>query len=180
MRRASSAVGSLRIGPKRVVTDHQVGAFLDCYVDVGGVAYATVDVVDAVDARGLVDDRQRGRGLHRLGDAQLRILVGAEDDALGRVELTSGDVELVVAMVGELTKVVGHLDALEVVPEPALERRVVEQAARDGVGERGERTPRRDLVAQAQRHALDVHVVGRAQQLAERVVEGARQARQTS
>ena len=80
--------------PERVVADDQVGAVLDGDVDVGGAPHAAVDVVDALDARRLVEARQRRRRLHRFRDRHRGVLVVAEDDALGGVEVHRADVEL--------------------------------------------------------------------------------------
>ena len=163
--------------PERVVTDDEVGALLDRDVDVRGVAHAAVDVVDAVDARGLVEDRQRARGLHRLRDRELAVLVGPEDHALGGVEIARGHVEALAGLARERSEIVGNLDALEAAAQPPLEAPVVEEAARDVVGDRGQFALGRDVLDDPHREHLEARVVGPAHELAQRTRDRGRKAR---
>ena len=87
----------------------EIRPLLDRDVEVGGVPHAAVDVVDPVDARRLVEDRERRRRLHGLRDRDFGVLVGAEDRPLGRVEVAGGDIELAAALPLEGPEVVRML-----------------------------------------------------------------------
>jgi hypothetical protein len=108
---------------------------LDGDVDVGRSPDAAVDVVEALQPGRLVEAGEGGRRLHRLGDRERGVLVVAEDDALGRVEVHRDDVELDPAQPVQHAEVVRHAAALDVVAEVLLEARVVEEARRQ-IGER--------------------------------------------
>src|SRR5207244_1380176 len=58
---------AVRERAERVVADDEVGTVLDGRVEVRGPTHAPVDVVDALDAGGLVEPGERGRRLPGLG-----------------------------------------------------------------------------------------------------------------
>ncbi len=96
------------------------------------------------------------------------LLVGPEDHALGGIEVAGGHVEVATALPAELAEVVGHPDAREVLRQPALERRVVEDPARHVVERRGERALGRDLLEDRHRELLERRVARLQEELADR------------
>ena len=139
---------------KRVVTDDEVGAVLDGGVEVRRPAHAPVDVVDAFDARRLVEARQRRRRLDRFGNGERGVLVVAEHDPLGRIEVHGDDVELDAAQPAQHPEVVRESAPLDVLAEVALERRVVEET-RGKVREREGELARGADGVDERLHALD-------------------------
>ena len=91
------------VGNQRVDDDDELGALFDRDVDVGGRADAAVDQLATLQIDRLIDDRQRGRALDRLGDRHVPPALLAEDDPLAGVEVGRGQVQLAV----EQAEVVG-------------------------------------------------------------------------
>src|SRR5436190_18392172 len=115
----------------RVDDDDELGAVLDSHVDVGGRADAAVDELPAVDAHRLVDHRQRTGGGDRGGDGYVHPLAVAHHDALRRVEIGRGDVELRV----EQTEVVGAIRVGQRLLDVALDPPTAVDAGRQPAGE---------------------------------------------
>ena len=107
---------------ERVVAEHELRAVLDRHVDVGGASHAAVDVVDAANARGLVEAGQRGRGLHRFGDRRRAVLVVSEHDPLGGVEVHRHDEQFLAPHAVEDLEIVRQLVPLDVLAQIDLER----------------------------------------------------------
>ena len=99
------------VGHQRVDDDDELGALLDRDVDVGGRADAAVDQLAPLEVDRLVDDRQAGRALDRLGDRHVGPALLAEDDPLAGVEVGRGQVELAVEQ-AEVVDAAGRRRAL--------------------------------------------------------------------
>ena len=79
------------VGHERVHHEHHVGARLGGEVGVTAEPDAAVDVVTAADRVRIEEAGDRGGRRHRLADRYVPQLAGAEDDALGRVEVDGRD-----------------------------------------------------------------------------------------
>jgi len=146
---------------QRVDDDDQVGALVDGDVHRGGSLDATVDVVDAVDPDRFEDDRDRAARGDRVGDADLRPGLGAEDHPLPGVEATGHDVELLFDL-GEVDR---HLGQLEDLAHERADLARVEQAARQRQAQEAED------VADQERPAVLEEVLGHRGQVPGQLAE---------
>jgi hypothetical protein len=104
--------------------------------------HAAVDVVDAADARRTVEAREARSTPAPTRDRERAVLVVAEDDALGGVEVHRDDVELFLRAWKSALKLFGMCRPLEVVAQIVLDGRVVEEARRQIVERERERSTR--------------------------------------
>jgi hypothetical protein len=177
---AAFGVDAVQERAERVVTDDQIAALLDRDVDVRRAPHAAIDVVDALDARGLVEERERRRCLHGFGNRDVVALVGAEGLALRRVEIAGGDVEVTATLARKAAELVRDPHPLEVAAQPALEAGVVEEARRNVVGESRHLARRRNVLDQRHRSGFEVDVARLAREGCERARDRVGKRRQRS
>ncbi len=121
----------VHVGHQRVHDDDELGAGLDRDVEVRGRDDAAVDQLAALDLDGLVDHRQRRRGAHGERDRDVVPALGAEHEALARVEVGRGQVELGL----EQPEVVGTVGIGEHRAHVVLEARAGVQAGGQRLGQ---------------------------------------------
>ena len=142
----------VRVGHQRVDDDDELGAVLDRDVDVRGRADAAVDELAAVDLDRRVDHRQRAGGRDRGRDRHVGPIALAEHDALGRVEVGRGQVQLAL----EQPEVVASIGVREHLGDVALDPAPGVDARRQAAGQAGDHVDRRELAQvadQLPRHA---------------------------
>jgi hypothetical protein len=128
-------------GDERVDDDDELRPSLDRDVDIGGRADAAVDQLAAFQVDRLVDDRQGGRALDRLGDRHVGPAVFPEDDPLAGVEVGRGQEELVVEQAEVVDAAAGGEHLLDVVGDATA--RV--EAGRQGLRQADADVDRREL-----------------------------------
>ena len=111
---------------QRVDADQQIDAAFQQHRGVHGPAQRAVDVVAAAHFHRRIQARQRGAGLHGLGNRDVFPFAGAETHGFAAVQVHCDHVQLAI----ELAEIVATAAAREDLPQETLDFGIVEQAGR--------------------------------------------------
>ena len=179
-RRSSGWIDIVQERTKGVVTDDQIRALLDGYINIRGMTYAPVHVVDAIQTRWLVEEGERRGRLNGLGDGQLAPLIPPEDHPFGGIQVTSAEIELHAELALEGRKIVGHRKTIEIATKPTLQRAVVEEACGNRIRSRRKRSGWRSVLDHPGSQSFEIRIRSITEKATERSTRRFRQPREAA